>query len=161
MNWKAKSKPYPSYVGSCSSKFHLKVENCSGRFSLHFWLFLPCSSAAAVKTVGPFVAIWLKPPHLNHTALITGHLETASDALPIFWSQLKSIVPPSRPAFSKPHPRITPKMDPPVRARSQKLHVISKLHYKDHSTESKQLVRCGFSDPTIFSSCRNNARISV
>ena len=73
-------------------KIPFEGRNCSGRFSLHFWLFLPCSSAAAVKTVGPFVAIWLKPPHLNHTALITGHLETASDALPIFWSQLKSIV---------------------------------------------------------------------
>ena len=50
---------------------------------------------------------------------------------------------------------------PSRRGWISKLHVISKLHYKYHSTELKQLVRCGFSDPTIFSSCRNNARISV
>ena len=50
---------------------------------------------------------------------------------------------------------------PPRRGWISKLHVISKLHYKYHSTELKQWVRCGFSDPTIFSSCRNNARISV
>ena len=46
-----------------------------------------------------------KPPHLNHTALIPGHLATASHAPPIFWSQLKSIVPPSRPSFSSSHLR--------------------------------------------------------
>ena len=50
---------------------------------------------------------------------------------------------------------------PSRRGWISKLHVISKLHYKYHSTELKQWVRCGFSDPTIFSSCRNNARISV
>ena len=50
---------------------------------------------------------------------------------------------------------------PPRLGWISKLHVISKLHYKYHSTELKQWVRCGFSDPTIFSSCRNNARISV
>ena len=50
---------------------------------------------------------------------------------------------------------------PPRRGWIFKLHAISKLHYKYHSTEPKQWVYCGFSDPTIFSSCRNNARISV
>ena len=50
---------------------------------------------------------------------------------------------------------------PSRRGWISKLHVISKLHYKYHSTELKQWVRCGFSDPPIFSSCRNNARISV
>ena len=38
---------------------------------------------------------------------------------------------------------------------------ISQLHYKYHSIEPKQWVRCDFSDPTIFSSCRNNARVLV
>ena len=43
---------------------------------------------------------------------------------------------------------------PSRRGWISKLHVISKLHYKYHSTEPKQCVRCGFSDPAIFSSCR-------
>ena len=46
---------------------------------------------------------------------------------------------------------------PSRRGWISKLHVISKLHYKYHSTELKQLVRCGFSDPTIFSSCRKQS----
>ena len=42
-----------------------------------------------------------------------------------------------------------------------KLHAICKLHYNYHSTKPKQWFHCDFSDPTIFSSCRNNAKILV
>jgi len=50
---------------------------------------------------------------------------------------------------------------PPRRGWILKLHAISQLHYKYHSIEPKQWVRCDFSDPTIFSSCRNNAKVLV
>ena len=50
---------------------------------------------------------------------------------------------------------------PPRRGWISKLHVISKVHYKYHSTEPKQRVRCGFSDPTIFSSCRQTQRQDI
>ena len=63
---------------------------------------------------------------------------------------------PSLPTTSSEHQKW-----PPRRGWILKLHAISKLHYKYHSTELKQWVHCDFSDPTIFSSCRNNARISV
>ena len=101
-----------------------------------------------------------KPPHLNHTALKLGHLKVAWKHLSHSPRLLEALTSPSRPAFHTISPESHQKW-PPRRGWISKLHVISKLHYKYHSTELKQLVRCGFSDPTIFSSCRNNARISV
>ena len=44
-----------------------------------------------------------KPPHLNHTALVLGHLGVAWKYLSHFSCPLETLTSPSRPAFSTPH----------------------------------------------------------
>jgi len=60
--------------------------NCSKRFSLHFWLFLPSSSAAAVKTdVSEKVCIFSPCSWILKTKY---ELESQEQALSILFSKL-------------------------------------------------------------------------